>query len=136
MEAIEIGVQNCDHVYWQDIESGREYGDLADYGLLPGSHDQLSFYLIGSNEECPEVSVAEYNVPLIDPVRFRLGLDLPPDQVSICADSLLLCDYIEPHLVKLYYADELRERFYDHEFLYDLTWETEDSYTLCQDYIG
>lgn len=134
MEAIEIGVQNCDHVYWQDIESGREYGDLADYGLLPGSHDQLSFYLIGSNEECPEVSVAEYNVPLVDPVRFRLGLDLPPDQVSICADSLLLCDYIEPHLVKLYYADELRERFYDHEFLYDLTWETEDSYTLCQDY--
>lgn len=131
---IEFLSQDCDKIYWQEEKSGREVSNLSDLGNVPYGVEQIHLLLVGSNEQCPEVVYDEYEVAVIDPTRFHLSLTMPPDEVSICGDSMLLCEYVKPSIVKLYYGDDLQERYYDHPSI--VTWEKEDGYTMCDSFIG
>ncbi len=124
-------VENCDYVYWQEVETGKEYASLRDVKVEEYGAGTVRLFLIGSNEHCAEVVYDEYVMDVVDPSRFRLSLDMPPDEYSICGDSLLLCDYVKPSLAKLHYGDELVERYYEEDLKIALIWDSLDAYTNC-----
>lgn len=134
LPSVQYTAQSCDKIYWQEEKSGVEYMDLSEVGKIPNGIEEMKFLLVGSNEECPEVVYEEYSFDVIDPTRFRLSVNMPPDEVNICGDSLLLCDYVKPSIVKLFYGDDLQERFYD--LPTSIEWRDEDTFTLCQHSIG
>lgn len=134
LEEIPVRSENCDLLYWEDLQTGQKSNRLSDFDVTGKFEERRVFQVVGSNESCADVSTSRVEYIFKDPEKYRLAVNLPPDEVEVCADSLLLCEYVQPDLLKVYYENELLERRSAGSLPFEIIWLEKDSFSRCEKY--
>lgn len=134
LDDVFVESENCDLLYWEDLRSGEKHLSLSEFDWNGQYEGSRVFQVVGSNEFCTSVAMSQLEVGFISSEQFRVAVNMPEDVVKICGDSLLLCEYVRPDLLKVYYEDELVERYPYGAFSYEVSWVEKDSFTDCEKY--